>query len=83
MQLEPLHTVRFFGVTPDEMGHPIWSQGIIREGLDNIWSEYEQPVASPLGEKLKKLLGYYKKFSMLWATPNPRPLLLYKLFIFL
>ena len=23
MQLEPLHTVRFFGVTPDEMGHPI------------------------------------------------------------
>ena len=49
-----LHTVRFLRVTLDEMGHSILLCGIIGKGLENIWSEYLQFVASPFGEKLKK-----------------------------
>ena len=76
-------TVRISEVTLNEMAHPIWARGVTGKGLENIWSKYEQFPTSPLREKLKKLLGYYKKFAMLWGRANPRPLLLYKLFIFL
>ena len=79
----PLHTVRISEVTLNEMAHPIWVRRVIGKGLENIWSEYEQIPACPLGEKWEKLLVYYKKFAMLWARSNPRPLLLYKLLIFL
>ena len=61
----PPHTVPFSEVTLDEIGHQIWARGRLGEGLDHMWSEYEQIPASPFWEKSKKLLFYYKKRSRL------------------
>ena len=59
------HTVLFSEVTLDENVHPFWARGMLGEGLDHMWSEYEQIPASPFWEKLEKPLFYYKKHSRL------------------
>ena len=59
------HTVLFSEVTLDENRHPFWARGMLGEGLDHMWSEYEQMPASHFWEKLEKPLFYYKKRSRL------------------
>ena len=63
--MPPMHTVLFSEVTLDKMGHPFWARGMLSEGLDHMWSEYEQFPTSPFWEKLEKPLFYYKKRSRL------------------
>ena len=50
------HTVRFFKVTLIEMSHQIRARGMIGNGQDNIWSEYEQLPMDRFWEKFKKPL---------------------------
>ena len=50
------HTILFSEVTLDKIGHRIWAHGKLGEGLDHMWSEYEQIPMSPFWEKFKKLL---------------------------
>ena len=57
------HTVRFSEVTLNEMAHANWACEVIGKGLENIWSEYEQPVTCPLGERKK-----------IWVTTEPENL---------
>ena len=52
------HTVLFSKVTLDENMHQIWARGGLGEGLDHMWSEYEQIPMSPFWEKLEKPLFY-------------------------
>ena len=54
MRGDPMHTVLFSEVTLDEIGHLNWARGGLGEGLDHMWSEYEQIPISPFWEKLKK-----------------------------
>ena len=45
------HTVLFSEVTLDKNWHQIWAHGGHGEGLDHMWSEYEQIPISPFWEK--------------------------------